>query len=71
MKRPVPVIPSFANRANSARLSRIQIMGRRLCVLAVRDHEDQGMMQNIRIAPMGGYLEGKPTPTEPARKHGH
>jgi FtsP/CotA-like multicopper oxidase with cupredoxin domain len=41
----------------------------------ILDHEDQGMMQNIRIAPKGGYLEGNPVPTqvktEGAMKHGH
>ncbi len=41
----------------------------------ILDHEDQGMMQNIRIAPKGGYLEGNPVPTqvqgEGAPKHGN
>lgn len=37
----------------------------------ILDHEDQGMMQNVRIAPMGGYLEGSPVPTEGAKKHGN
>lgn len=37
----------------------------------ILDHEDQGMMQNIRIAPIGGYLEGNPVPTEGVMKHGH
>ena len=40
----------------------------------ILDHEDQGMMQNIRIAPKGGYLEGNPVPTkapEGAMNHGH
>jgi L-ascorbate oxidase len=37
----------------------------------ILDHEDQGMMQNIRIAPKGGYLEENPTPTKGAMKHGH
>lgn len=36
----------------------------------ILDHEDQGMMQNIRIAPIGGYLEGSPVPTEGVMKHG-
>jgi hypothetical protein len=35
----------------------------------ILDHEDGGMMQNVRIAPIGGYLEGNPVPTE--RKHSH
>lgn len=35
----------------------------------ILDHEDSGMMQNVRIAPIGGYLEGNPVPTE--RKHSH
>lgn len=37
----------------------------------ILDHEDQGMMQNIRIAPIGGYLEGNPVPTEGVMKHAH
>lgn len=37
----------------------------------ILDHEDQGMMQNIRIAPKGGYIEGSPVPTEGVKKHGH
>lgn len=37
----------------------------------ILDHEDGGMMQNVRIAPMGGYLTGNPVPTKPAMKHGH
>lgn len=39
----------------------------------ILDHEDQGMMENIRIAPKGGYLEGNPVPTEGggAMKHGN
>lgn len=35
----------------------------------ILDHEDNGMMQNVRIVPMGGYLEGNPTPTD--SKHVH
>jgi FtsP/CotA-like multicopper oxidase with cupredoxin domain len=35
----------------------------------ILDHEDQGMMENIRIAPIGGYLEGNPVPTEQPRTH--
>ncbi len=37
----------------------------------ILDHEDQGMMQNVRIAPKGGYLEGNPVPTEGFTKHEH
>jgi L-ascorbate oxidase len=37
----------------------------------ILDHEDSGMMQNVRIAPIGGYLEGNPTPTEMKTKHSH
>lgn len=38
----------------------------------ILDHEDSGMMQNVRIAPIGGYLEGNPTPVEfGAKKHSH
>lgn len=37
----------------------------------ILDHEDGGMMQNVRIAPMGGYLEGNPVPTKLPGKHGH
>jgi hypothetical protein len=29
------------------------------------------MMQNVRIAPKGGYLEGNPVPTEGVMKHEH
>ena len=37
----------------------------------ILDHEDQGMMQNVRIAPKGGYLEGNPVPTEGVKQHEH
>ncbi len=40
----------------------------------ILDHEDGGMMQNVRIAPKGGYIEGNPVPTqirtEGVMKHG-
>lgn len=35
----------------------------------ILDHEDSGMMQNVRIVPMGGYLEGNPTPTDSKHMH--
>jgi FtsP/CotA-like multicopper oxidase with cupredoxin domain len=38
----------------------------------ILDHEDGGMMQNVRIAPIGGYLEGNPVPVEfGTKKHSH
>lgn len=37
----------------------------------ILDHEDQGMMQNIRIAPAGGYFKGNPVPTKSAGPHKH
>lgn len=37
----------------------------------ILDHEDGGMMQNVRIAPIGGYLEGNPTPTKLKTSHSH
>ena len=37
----------------------------------ILDHEDGGMMQNLRIAPKGGYIEGNPVPTEGAKSHGN
>lgn len=37
----------------------------------ILDHEDQGMMQNIRIAPEGGYIEGEPSPTKGGMNHDH
>jgi FtsP/CotA-like multicopper oxidase with cupredoxin domain len=37
----------------------------------ILDHEDGGMMQNVRIAPTGGYIEGNPVPTEGAKRHNH
>jgi L-ascorbate oxidase len=37
----------------------------------ILDHEDGGMMQNVRIAPKGGYLEGNPVPIEGVKTHGH
>jgi len=37
----------------------------------ILDHEDSGMMENIRVAPKGGYIEGSPVPTEGVMKHGH
>ncbi len=37
----------------------------------ILDHEDQGMMQNIRIAPIGGFIDGDSMPKMGGMKHDH
>lgn len=37
----------------------------------ILDHEDQGMMQNVRIAPVGGFIEGVSSPIMRGMKHEH
>ncbi len=37
----------------------------------ILDHEDQGMMQNIRIAPIGGFIEGATMPKMGGMSHDH